>query len=166
MLTNATLFILVFLWFGPGKSKQWVVFYCEHPLRRKNRTLFQTKSGQLITPKLGPWGGAESTELILCWRYLRTWCRGGFLDYGVIRCRREFYLSITWNIEHRWNAIFYLSFLILRESVGLPGRGISPTQDHCLHRTTQTQNKSKETSIPWEGFEPWSSGRRHSTFKP
>jgi hypothetical protein len=31
--------------------------------------------------------------------------------------------------------------------VGFPGRGISPSQGHCLHRTTQTQNKHTETPM-------------------
>jgi hypothetical protein len=31
---------------------------------------------------------------------------------------------------------------------------ISPPQGRYLHRTTQTQNKSRETSMLWVGFEP------------
>jgi hypothetical protein len=38
--------------------------------------------------------------------------------------------------------------------VGLLGRGISPTQGHYLHRTTQTQNKLSQTSVPSVEFEP------------
>jgi hypothetical protein len=37
--------------------------------------------------------------------------------------------------------------LDLKQSVGILGRGISPSQDHCLHRTTQTQNKCTQTSM-------------------
>jgi hypothetical protein len=38
--------------------------------------------------------------------------------------------------------------------VGLLGRVISPSQGRYLHRTTQTQNKSRQTSMPLVGFEP------------
>jgi hypothetical protein len=41
-----------------------------------------------------------------------------------------------------------------RQLVGLPGRVISPAQGHYLHRTTQTQNKLGQTSLPRVGFEP------------
>jgi hypothetical protein len=33
----------------------------------------------------------------------------------------------TWNIGHPWNAFFSFQFINLRQSVGLLGRGISPT---------------------------------------
>jgi hypothetical protein len=46
--------------------------------------------------------------------------------------------------------LFHFSFLIL----GLLGRGISPMKGSYLHRTTQTQNKRRQTSMPWVGFEP------------
>jgi hypothetical protein len=46
-----------------------------------------------------------------------------------------------------------LQFLNLRQSVGLLGRGISTLQGRYLHRTAQTQNKSRQTSMPWMGFE-------------
>jgi hypothetical protein len=56
----------------------------------------------------------------------------------------EFYLlstfipvAPTWSIGHLWNASFHLKFLNLRQSVGLLGRGISPSQGRYLHRTTQ-----------------------------
>jgi hypothetical protein len=48
-------------------------------------------------------------------------------------------------------------FLFLKpytQSVGLLGRGISSSQGHCLHRTTQTQNKRTQISMPRVGFEP------------
>jgi hypothetical protein len=38
--------------------------------------------------------------------------------------------------------------------VGLLGRVISPSQGRYLHRTTQTQNKRGQTSMPLAGFEP------------
>jgi hypothetical protein len=47
-----------------------------------------------------------------------------------------------------------LQFLNLRHSVGLLGRGISPTQGRYVHWTTQTKNKRRQTSIPCVGFEP------------
>jgi hypothetical protein len=64
------------------------------------------------------------------------------------------YLSIpvapTWSIGNQWNQ---LQFLNLRQSVGLLWRGFSTTQGRYLYRTTQTPNKRRETSMPWEGFE-------------
>jgi hypothetical protein len=41
-----------------------------------------------------------------------------------------------------------------RRYVGLLGRVISPSQDRYLHRTTQTQNKRRQTSMPLAEFEP------------
>jgi hypothetical protein len=43
-----------------------------------------------------------------------------------------------WIIGHPWNALFHFSFLILGQSVGHLGRGISPSQGRL---PTQTQNK-------------------------
>jgi hypothetical protein len=59
-------------------------------------------------------------------------------------------------LEHRASVKRFvsLSFLILGRSVGLLGRGISPSQGRYLHRTTQTQNKRRQISMPWVGFEP------------
>jgi hypothetical protein len=56
-------------------------------------------------------------------------------------------------LEHRTSVKRFISlhFLNLRQSVGLLGRGIRPSQGRYL---TQTQNKRKQTSIPWVGFEP------------
>jgi hypothetical protein len=47
-----------------------------------------------------------------------------------------------------WNYRSYKQF------VGLFGRVTSPSQGHYLHRTTQTQKKRGQTSIPRVGFEP------------
>jgi hypothetical protein len=42
-----------------------------------------------------------------------------------------------------------------KQSVGLLGWGISPVaKSPSTHRTTQTQNKLRQTSMPWVGFEP------------
>jgi hypothetical protein len=46
-----------------------------------------------------------------------------------------------------------LQFLELRQSVGLLERVSNLSQGRYLHRTTQTQNKRRETSMPWVGFE-------------
>jgi hypothetical protein len=55
----------------------------------------------------------------------------------------------TWSIGYPRKTLFHFSFLILRQSVGLLGREISPSQGSYIHRTTQTQNKRTQTSIPW-----------------
>jgi hypothetical protein len=48
----------------------------------------------------------------------------------------------------------FFSFLICTKAAGLLGRGISPSQRHYLHRTTQTENKRIQTSMRWVGFQP------------
>jgi hypothetical protein len=58
------------------------------------------------------------------------------------------------SVGHPWNVSFRFSFLILRQSVGLLGRGISPSQSRYLQRTTKTKNKRRHASIPWVAFEP------------
>jgi hypothetical protein len=49
---------------------------------------------------------------------------------------------------------FSFTSISYRQSVGLLGRGISLSQGRCLHRTTQTQNKRTQRSMPLVGFEP------------
>jgi hypothetical protein len=44
--------------------------------------------------------------------------------------------------------------LIYTQSVGLFGRGISPSQGRYLHTEQHKQNKGTQTSMPWVGFEP------------
>jgi hypothetical protein len=58
-------------------------------------------------------------------------------------------------LEHRASVKRFVSleFVNLRQSVTLVGRGISPKQGWYLYRTTQTQNKRRQTSMPWVGFE-------------
>jgi hypothetical protein len=60
------------------------------------------------------------------------------------------------HLEHRAPVKRFVSFhfLDLRHSVGLLGWGICPLQGHYLHRTTQTWNKRRQTSMPWVGFKP------------
>jgi hypothetical protein len=41
-----------------------------------------------------------------------------------------------------------------RQLVELLELVISPSQGHYLHRTTQTQNKRRQTSMPLVGFKP------------
>jgi hypothetical protein len=65
----------------------------------------------------------------------------------------SFLLLPLWNIGHLRNVLFHFSFLFLRQSAGLLGWGISLSQGSYLHRTTQTHNKRRQTSMPWVGFE-------------
>jgi hypothetical protein len=64
--------------------------------------------------------------------------------------------SCCFHLEHRapLKRFVSLQFLNLRRSAGLLGRGTSPTQGRYLHRTAQTQNKRRQSSMPWMGFEP------------
>jgi hypothetical protein len=51
-------------------------------------------------------------------------------------------------LKHRASEKRFVSLQFLRQSVVLLERGISPTQGRYLHRTTQTQNKRRQTSMP------------------
>jgi hypothetical protein len=59
----------------------------------------------------------------------------------------KYSLSLFTALQPFADAANFFSFLILTESVG---RGISPSQGRYL---VQTQNKHKETYMPWVGFE-------------
>jgi hypothetical protein len=49
----------------------------------------------------------------------------------------------------------FFGFLIFTKSVGLLGRGTSPSARPLpAHRTAQTQNKRTQTSMSWVGLEP------------
>jgi hypothetical protein len=65
-----------------------------------------------------------------------------------------FPVAPTRSTGHTWNALFHFSFLILRQSVGFLGRRISPSQGRYLHRSTQTQNRRRQISMPLVWFEP------------
>jgi hypothetical protein len=72
----------------------------------------------------------------------------------------SFLLLPLWSIGHPWNTLFHFSFLILRQSVGLPGRGISPSQGNYLHK--HRINADRQPWLEWDS-NPWSqcsSGRR------
>jgi hypothetical protein len=64
--------------------------------------------------------------------------------------------SCFFYLEHTASAKRFVlfQFLNLIQSVGLLERGISPTQGRYLHRTTQTRNKRRQTSMPLVRFEP------------
>jgi hypothetical protein len=57
----------------------------------------------------------------------------------------------TWKLRAYVKRFVSLQCFNLSQSVGLLGRGISPSQGHYL---PQTQNKYRQTSMPWGGFEP------------
>jgi hypothetical protein len=51
--------------------------------------------------------------------------------------------------------LFFSFVIFFTQTVGLLGREISSSQDRCLHRTTQTQNKRiHRHPCLWVGFEP------------
>jgi hypothetical protein len=79
------------------------------------------------------------------------------LRYSIILLSPSPSLSLLllplWSIGHPWTALFNSSFLILIQSTGFLGRGIGPSQGRYIHRTTQTQNKRTQISMPWAGFE-------------
>jgi hypothetical protein len=46
----------------------------------------------------------------------------------------SFLLFPLWSIGHPWNALFHFIFLILRQTIGLLWRGISPSQGRYLRK--------------------------------
>jgi hypothetical protein len=50
--------------------------------------------------------------------------------------------------RHPWNALFHFSFLILRQLVGLVGRGISPSQGRYLHK--HRIDTDKHPCLEWD----------------
>jgi hypothetical protein len=60
------------------------------------------------------------------------------------------------HLEHRASVKRFVSiqFPNLRQSVGPLGRVISPSQGRYPHRTTQRQNKRRQTFMLWVGIEP------------
>jgi hypothetical protein len=60
-----------------------------------------------------------------------------------------------WSIGHPWNASTHFSFLILYTVGRTPWTSDQPVARPLpKHRTTQTQNKCRQTLIPRAGFEP------------
>jgi hypothetical protein len=71
-------------------------------------------------------------------------------------CLSSIYLSLvapTWSIGHPWNASFHFSFLILYTVGRTPWTGDQPVTRPLPAHRTQTQNKRRETSMSWVGFE-------------
>jgi hypothetical protein len=62
-----------------------------------------------------------------------------------------FFYSCCSHLEHRASVKRLVSLQFLRQLVRLLGQGISPSQGRYL---TQTQNKHKQISMSWVGFEP------------
>jgi hypothetical protein len=72
-----------------------------------------------------------------------------------------FLLFPLWSIGHPWNALFHFRFLILRQSVGLLGQGISPSLGRYLQRKHRI-NAKKDPCLKWDSNprSQCSSGRR------
>jgi hypothetical protein len=64
------------------------------------------------------------------------------------------YLSIYGSTVLLLDLVRFLSVLTYKQSVGLLGRGISPSQGRYLHTEQHKQNKRTQTSMPWVRFEP------------
>jgi hypothetical protein len=48
----------------------------------------------------------------------------------------------------------FFSFLMYIQTIGLIGRGISPSKDRYIYTEKHKQNKRTQTSMPRVGFEP------------
>jgi hypothetical protein len=77
------------------------------------------------------------------------------IKYFLFSKKLLYLYSCCSHLEHRASVKRFVSlqFLNLRQSVGFLGRWISPSQGRCLHMTTQTQNKRRQTSMSCMGFE-------------
>jgi hypothetical protein len=79
-----------------------------------------------------------------------------WLNFWLILCLSLslFLLFPFWSIGHPWNALFHFSFLILRQSVWLLGRGISPSQGLYLntgqHKHRKTHTHIKHPCPKWD----------------
>jgi hypothetical protein len=97
-------------------------------------------------------------KIVLIWIYLSFYL-SIYLSICLSVCLSVYlsiYLSIypcCSHLEHRTFVKRVFSVQFLRQSVGLLGRGISPTQVRYLHRATQPQNKRRQISMSWVGFE-------------
>jgi hypothetical protein len=60
----------------------------------------------------------------------------GWLHSFIHSFIHSYFCYTHWSIGHPWNVSFHFSFLIINQSVGLLGRGISPSHGRYLHRTT------------------------------
>jgi hypothetical protein len=96
-----------------------------------------------------------------CWRInsSETWCYGGVRS-AVIETTRQTFLSVqtqysssSSTLQPLWALAAFFTSIIYTQSVGLVGRVIV-ARPLPTHRTTQTQNKRKQTSMPRVGFEP------------
>jgi hypothetical protein len=87
-------------------------------------------------------------------QHTQTYGQGYSLPCTLSSCIISMYLSIPvaplGALGNR-ETIVSLQFLNLRQLVGLLGWRISPSQGRYL---TQTQNKRRQTSMSWVGFEP------------
>jgi hypothetical protein len=86
-------------------------------------------------------------------------------SYGTAIYLSLFILLPLCSRGHPWHALFHFSFLILRQPVGLLGRGICPSHGRYLH-TGQNKhriNADKNPCFEWNSnprSQHWS-GRRH-----
>jgi hypothetical protein len=87
-------------------------------------------------------------------------CRQNVRAQDMLSLSLSFLLPPIWSIGHPWNVLFHFSFLFLTQSVGLPGRGISPSQGRYLYK--HIIYTDKHPCLEWDS-NPWSqrsSGRR------
>jgi hypothetical protein len=66
----------------------------------------------------------------------RNYFHGFLFEYSSYHSSSSF-VAPTWSTGHQWNASFHFTFLMLRQSVGLLGPGISPSQGLYLHTNTK-----------------------------
>jgi hypothetical protein len=101
------------------------------------------------------WSDMAAVVLVIFWNIFEqgSGVMTGGLHLRFLIYSRIFFYSCCPHLEHRASVKRFISlqFLNLRQSVGLLGWGISPSQGRNL---SQTQNKYKQTSMPCVGFEP------------
>jgi hypothetical protein len=100
------------------------------PIGRGNRSTRRTPAQEPVCPLQIPRNLPR----------VRTWVAAvGSRRLTAWAMARPSYLPIYGSTALCWTLVAFFSCLIFTQSLGLLGRGISPSQGRYLHRTTQTE---------------------------
>jgi hypothetical protein len=101
-----------------------------------------------------------NTRWPVMWCYTRQWVMWRYLAWAspppLLHSTCIYFYSCCSLLKRKASVKRFVSlqFLNPRQSIGRTGREISRSQGRYLHRTTQAENKRRQTSIHWVGFEP------------
>jgi hypothetical protein len=80
--------------------------------------------------------------------------RNTYFAYVILVSFIILILSVYGSAALCWTLVAFSDSWSFTQSVGLFGRGISPSQCSYLHTGQHKQNKRTQTSMPQVGFEP------------